>query len=250
VNTVIRSASVGLTGVLLAMAAASTPLAGAGKPKAQDLAASAQFRCNFEPGNPSCPDNAIESDRIRDDGGGAYDEFNAATTEGASLNVNGEFFLNFIPGDLTTQVGRYLSLDFRRQIDGSVTYRTFQTLAMANGYMRTNTLAADGVTPLTGGLLGIPCGDTAQALLLVTFPENASRTWVVRFNPLDYPTSNNVVVTRHTGTSWTIATAPDAARAVLVSRTTVRNKVTIVNEGTYVMPFSVTVNVPGAPVCP
>lgn len=234
-------------GALIITIAAASAVLGAGRPRTQ-WDADAVFRCQLFSMN--CGSEA-GPDRIRSDDLGMYVEFDPSTSEGASLNANREFYLNFIPGN-TVQAGRFLSLDFSNQTAGAPSNRSFLQLNMDNGYMRTNTLTTDASTETANGLFDVPCGGSRPSRLLVTFkdPVNPStREWVLWFNQATYADSDNVQVTRDGPTTWTISN--DAANhGVLVSRTTLKNKLTVINEGTYAMPFAVTVTVPDAPSCP
>jgi len=238
-----RSAAMASIGLL--MFAVGNLALQAAKPK-PDLAAQAYFRCQ------ALSPEFCMTDRVRDDGG-AYEYFYPATTEGASINANGEFTLRFIPGD--PQNGRSIHVDFGAQV-GAPTCSPATcypgilpaSLDVTDGYLRTNVVNNSGAE-LAGGMLGMTCGPTYNSRLLITIPD-AGGYWVVRFYQDAFPPSTFVKVTRNSQTTWTIdATASDQPRAVLLWNGDSKGRPAGPGqEGTYEMPFQIQVSVPTAPL--
>ncbi|MEO7271684.1 MAG: hypothetical protein ABIX28_01320 [Vicinamibacterales bacterium] len=215
----------------------------------RSIPAGAEFRCDNDGVRLGCP----TTDRVRDDGQ-PYNFFTPATTEGASLNAEGEFYLNLTPGG----ANRILNLDFQNEVDPGACdtgpcYRDAwvnSARSFSDGWLRTNVVTnSGGETELSGGLLAIPCGQARYSRLVITFtdPGPPSVTWSVRFYNAAFPPSDLVTVTRHTRTSWTID-APAGSRAVLVGSALVKGKLQGTRqEGTFAMPFGIRVTAPTAP---
>jgi hypothetical protein len=234
---------------LVVLVAGNFPLEAA-KPK-PDLAATAAFRCDaLTPGGclpPSGPTDDT-SDRVRDDGA-PYTYFYPATTEGASINANGEFTLRFIPGD--PQGARSMSVDFGAPVQAPTCSPATcnpagppDFLNVTDGYLRTNVVNSSGAE-LAGGMLGMTCGLTYESRLLITIPD-VGGYWVVRFYADAFPPSTFVKVTRTNRTTW-IIDATGQKSVLLWNGESKGRPAGPGQEGTYAMPFLIEVTVPSAP---
>jgi len=236
--------------LLLAGVAATIPAVAAKPPK--NLAATGTFRCDAGlPGEP-CP--GAGTDRVRDDGQGTYD-FLLSSGEGSQINDVGEYYLWMQSGGQP----RSFVVDLSSQVegadcDGNCYYQqawgTLPTINVADGWLRTNVLAGDGVSELNGGLLALPCNETRDSRLLITFT-NATKTVSssLRWYADAFSPSNDVKVTRHSRTAFTIEAPDGEAQAVLMGSALNRQgKLSGTRqEGVFDMPFKLQVSVPGAP---
>lgn len=240
--------------LMLILVASGTTIASAQK-RPRSIPARAEFRCEYlgAQGTMVCP----ATDRIRDDGGD-YDFFTPATTEGVSLNSNGELYMNLIPAG----AARTMNVDFRDEMGGPVCgtgncYRDSwptSAFAISSGFLRTNVVTdSSGETELSGGLLAIPCdGQARPARLLITFSDPfQSVTWSVRFYNAAFPSSDLVSITRYSRTTWTIDAAA-GTKAVLIGSKVVKGKLQGTRpEGTFLMPLliRVTADAPSSGLC-
>ncbi len=243
----------------VAGASAATHAKGSSPSQVTYTGATASFRGNCAPVT-SCTGTA--SDRILGDGSVYTGNPTLTTSFGAFLvTYSGSNYDDFyLRLDATQAPGPYVFLDFRDQVGaatcgsscrrseaydfGTVTVTTtlFQGLLVRPLVDATTGLA------ISGGFEGMSLGQTAQAGMLLNFPDpfNRKLVWTVRFNPTDYPGSSPVYVTRAGTNTWTIEAgptngAPAWAELVASPSGSVQRQT---DEGIFNMPFQITVTVP------
>jgi hypothetical protein len=104
-----------------------------------------------------------------------------------------------------------------------------------------NVVDNDG-NELAGGFLAMAIGESrpARAKFNVWDPLDPNLLWVYRFNPVDFPGSSFLVVTRVSSTAWVVQTADGDSRARLI-RTPLKSKAGNIDEGVFAMPFAISV---------
>jgi hypothetical protein len=120
--------------------------------------------------------------------------------------------------------------------------RDFDTLVLNEVVMTTNVVNPLG-QDAEGGLMSIPIGGTSESKVKIAFNRlNAVGQliqWAVRFNPVHYPGSDFVTVSRVSANQWIVeAFAHD--RAILESVIS-RKRGTDLHEGPFYMPFRLTI---------
>jgi hypothetical protein len=78
-------------------------------------------------------------------------------------------------------------------------------------------------------------GSSKRTRLAVNFPG-----WFIRFDPLQYPSTSNVLVRRLSEMTWELEAAPtDIGKLLQVS--TVRGRMVLTDHGDFFLPFKLTV---------
>jgi hypothetical protein len=139
----------------------------------------------------------------------------------AILDGLGDFDLD------TSAVGgqpiRLLFLDFRAPASGSSTAPFLS--GTVDAYFSTG----------GGGLPDMAVGSSKRMRLSVNFPG-----WFIRFDPVQYPSTSNVLARRLSDASWELEAAPtDMGKLLQVS--TVRGKMVLTDRGDFFLPFRMTV---------
>lgn len=166
-----------------------------------------------------------------------------ASNQGAYLTATYGLQLIYKPGR-----GRFFALDFSEPMAPP------PCAATANCRRRFDTIYADTSTPpgqvipvdgvgrdLTNGFYGITVGQTVAARFWLNFPDPTASDvlWTLRFVPSNYPGSTWLAVTRTGVNTWTVeATAADT---VALESVTTSGKSVKIHEGTYRMPFKITI---------
>jgi hypothetical protein len=199
-------------------------------------------------------------DRIQGDPVGPY-VGNTTTGLGAFLNESNDFLLS-LSASGGQPLGQRLFLDFREPV--STPPCTAANTLKGEGrtepscrrvepfYFDTvtayespfgdlvNPVNASGVD-LENGLLDVVIGTTVQAKVKINFPDPYGRDliWTVRFNPVNYPGSSYVSVTRTTGNIWIVeSTSTTPAKLVAPPGGDTRDQT---DEGLFLMPFLMTI---------
>ncbi len=251
----------GGTLVLVLAGAAALAAQGKGKPsQPSTIEAVAGFRCFGQegPAIPECQpplDNDGNSrDRARGDQE-LYDYFltqrSGGTTITAGAFINGRFTLRTYPG--LPNSDRSVRLILGTSTNG------FPCAAIFNCYpterpagivdLHDVRLLAKPVVEgtyedLPGGLLGLGCDDVAPALVTLTFPdENGDGHWGLNFNPRSEAKNSTMAEIVRTGLrAWTIrATAAHTAGLLGFAHSGIKGKNGPSQEGTYVVPFELSV---------
>lgn len=225
----------------------------AAKPAQTDTPVTVTLRCAVVGDrNPdaSCP-SSTSPDRIQGDPAGPY-VGNATTGLGAFLTASGNDLALKLSDTRGQLLGLTISMDFRSPygLAACISKKNCRRVAPYFFDVATtdqspfgdlvNPVDASGVD-LPNGLLSIPIGTSANANMKVNFPDPFGRTltWTVRFNPVSYPGSSYVTVTRTADGAWVVeASATSLAKLVASPSGDTRNQT---DEGLFYMPFRMTV---------
>jgi hypothetical protein len=203
-----------------------------GKPKPpSSLPGTAVFVCNAA-GIELC------SDGIVGDGTNYLGFGSNETGSGAHLTGAGELWLG------SGAVGYEVTLDFRGQTGACGTacrwdWVNDQRVMLMDFELQTNAVNGTAGTEIANGLLGIGVGTSAYARIKLNFLGPGGFLYELRFNSLEAAGSTAVAVTRTDSCTWEFT--DDGALAHFKSGA----RKTLVNEGLFSMPFSMTVNIPG-----
>ena len=194
------------------------------------IAVSVTFRC---PATAQC----VSPDAVQGDWQGTYCcDANTYFFNGNNLqmyvNAPRSFFLDFTRPDgpapcTSTSSGCRIS---------------FTTVTTPSPIPGTEVIAVDANdNMLPNGFFSIAVGSSTPGRMKINFPDPSGRSflWTVRFNPVAYPGSSYVTITRTATNSWTVeASGTDVARLV---STTTSGKAITTDEGLYYMPFQMNV---------
>ena len=234
-----RVCSTAILAVTLAFAAHGDFSAQASKLKS----ATATFRCTGMAVTSANPANPCQNgDAIAGDGLGSYvGEANGGSTpaEGAYIDSSGDLYLVLDQGS-----GRSVFFGFTPPSSKDV--RTFTSVWSFR--VRASLCGAYDANDHTIALSSVPVNQTANGWCDLNFIDTSnaadSYLWTVRFDPVHYPGTNYVSVTRTGSAAWTIeADAATGAIAELLASTTSGKYVTY-GEGFYQLPFSISITQP------
>jgi hypothetical protein len=206
------------------------------------VSATATFRCtgaavtSANPVNPCTDGDAIGGDELGPYVGGPNGGGN--TAQGAYIDSAGDLYLVAPPGS-----DRAVFFGFTAPNPGDL--RTFSSVwtfhiyaSLCGAYDANNhtiALRSVGLDQTVNGWCDLNFEDTSNS-------SDAYR-WTVRFDPVHYPGTNYVIVTRTGQAAWTIQANAPSATAELIASTTSGKYVTY-GEGFYQMPFGVSVTQP------
>jgi hypothetical protein len=217
-----------------------------GKPKTVDKIATATFRCNgptaatHDPVGTPCGPSATWGvpDAITGDGNPYVGAGTTVGGVGAFLRSDGELDLILRPGG-----GRFMFLNFESVIQppGLLARKTFDFADLDAIGLNTNIIDPNTNDVAANGALSIPVGATWPTRVKGNWTDPYGAGYVIRFNPTDYPGSTHAHVTRNSENSWTwFATDVDVARLVTLGT----KRQGWIDEGSYKMPFEITITVP------
>jgi hypothetical protein len=205
--------------------------------------ATATFRCTgvavsfVNPPNQCQNGDAIAGDSLGPYVGGPTGGNNVA--DGAYIDGGGDVYLV-----LQQESGRAVFFGFTPPSPGDL--RTFSSIWSFR--VRFSQCGAYDANNHTISLSNVPLNQTVNGWCDWNFTDTSDTAdtylWTVRFDPVHYPGTSYVSVTRTGLAAWTIeADAPTGALAELIASTTSGKSVTY-GEGFYPMPFSVSITQP------
>jgi hypothetical protein len=205
--------------------------------------ATATFRCNgaavtsVNPISPCQNGDTMAGDSLGPYVGGPTGGSNAA--DGAYIDSSGDLYLVVQHGS-----GRAVYFGFTAPNPGDL--RTFGSIW--SFHLQASLCGAYDSANHTIALSSVPMNQTVNGWCDWNFFDTSNTAdtylWTVRFDPVHYPGTNYVSVTRTGQAAWTIeADASTGALAELIASTTSGRYVTS-GEGFYQMPFSVSVTQP------
>ena len=206
--------------------------------------ATATFRCtgapvtSINPTNPCQNGDAMAGDNIGPYVGGPT---GSTAAQGAYIDSSGDLYLVVQQGS-----NRAVFFGFTPPNPGDL--RTFSSIW--SFHLKASLCGAYDASNHTIALASVPVSQTVNGWCDWNFLDTANAAdtylWTVRFDPVHYPGTNYVSVTRTGQAAWTIeanASMSTGAMAELIASTTSGRYVTY-GEGFYQMPFSVSLTQP------